>query len=412
MAIDIYSGPASSAAGAVFGGGRLDWFYQSTSWIAPSGVSSVKVRVWGAGGGGAYCIDNQSSATGGGGGGYAEKILTVTPGIAYSVTVGAGGLGGYYDGNNSGSRFTATSGGSSSFAALVSATGGGGGSDINQTSNYSGGSGGAGSGGDINFTGGSGGSFTSNSYAGGWSGTGGGSAAGPWGPGFRGGNIHMGGSSNRNQTGGGGVGGAGGDIIAHPQTYSNILTGGGGSAGPAERVHRIGDHYGRPGMGLTVTTLRPFGYPLISPSTSNTANESQGYNQPNGLSGMFNLKARFPGEYLDGSGGGAAYVPYPADGASWRGLYYASGGGHGGPGAGGGAAFGENRSDGYFVISGGNGGIFGGGGAFLIGTGSTGSSKGRGGNGGIAGGGGACQSYSSWHGHGGNGGVGLVVLEY
>ncbi len=412
MAIDIYSGPAASSAGAVFGGGRLDWYYQSTNWIAPSGVSSIKVRVWGAGGGGGYCIDNQSNATGGGGGGYAEKILSVSPGTSYSVTVGTGGQGGWYDGNNTGTQFTAQSGGSSSFAALVSATGGSGGINVNQTGNYSGGSGGSGSGGDINFTGGNGGAFTNNSYGSGWNATGGGSAAGPWGPGFRGGNLHIASSSQTNLTGGGGVGGQGGDVTASPQAYNNMWTGGGGSAGPAESIMRKGEHFGRPGIGLTVTNNRPFGYNFTAPSTSSTSTEINGFNQPNGSAGLLMNKSRFPGDYLDGSGGGAAYLPYPSQSLSNAGSYWGAGGGNGGPGAGGGACRQDNRSESWFVPSGGNGGIFGGGGAFLIGTGSTGSSKGRGGNGGIAGGGGGCVSYSSWHGNGGNGGNGLVVIEY
>jgi hypothetical protein len=412
MAIDIYSGPTAGAAGAVYGGGRLDWYFQSTNWTAPAGVSSVKVRVWGAGGGGGYCIDNQSNATGGGGGGYAEKVLLVTPGTSYAVTVGTGGLGGWYDGNNTGTQFTAQSGGSSSFAALVSATGGGGGINTNSTGNYGSGSGGSGSGGDINFSGGAGGAFTNNNYGAGWSATGGGSAAGPWGPGFRGGNIHQASSSQQNVTGGGGTGGQGGDIISSPQSYSNIFTGGGGSAGPAETVRRIGDHHGRPGIGLTVTNNSSFGYSFVAPSTSSTSVEPTGFNQPNGSAGILNNKSRFPGEYLDGSGGGPAYIPYPNQSNSNAGLSFSRGGGNGGPGAGGGGARQDNRTDSWFVPSGGNGGIFGGGGGFFIGTGSTGSSKGRGGSGGIAAGGGACVSYSSWHGIGGLGGNGLVVIEY
>jgi hypothetical protein len=412
MAIDIYSGPTAGSAGAVYGGGRLDWYFQSTNWTAPAGVSSVKVRVWGAGGGGGYCIDNQSNATGGGGGGYAEKILLVTPGTSYAVTVGTGGLGGWYDGQNTGTQFTAQSGGSSSFAALISATGGGGGINVNQTGNYGSGSGGSGSGGDINFTGGSGGAFTNNSYGTGWSATGGGSAAGPWGPGFRGGNIHQASSSQTNLTGGGGVGGNGGDITSSPQGYSNIWTGGGGSAGPADSVIRMSEYFGKPGIGLTVTNGRPFGYTYVAPSTSSTSTEINGFNQPDGSSGILNNKSRFPGDYLDGSGGGAAYIPWPSQSLSNAGAYWGRGGGNGGPGAGGGAARGDSRSDSWFVISGGSGGIFGGGGACNIGQGNVGTQKGRGGNGGIAGGGGGCISYNSYHGMGGKGGNGIVVIEY
>lgn len=413
MAIDIYSGPASSAAGAVFGGGRLDWYYQSTNWTAPAGVSSVKVRVWGAGGGGGYSVDNQGACTGGGGGGYAEKILSVSPGSIYAVTVGVGGLGGWYDGNNTGTQFTAQSGGSSSFAALVSATGGGGGINVSQTGNYTGGSGGSGSGGDLNYTGGSGGAFTNNTYSSGWMATGGGAAAGPWGAGGRGGNIHSASSSNSNATGGGGTGGNGGDIIASPQAYSSMYTGGGGSAGPAEIARRASGTWGKPGIGLTVVNERPWGMANIgSPSTSNTANEVLGFYKPNGSAGILMNKSRFPGEYLDGSGGGAAQISFPNVSNSYGASYYGAGGGNGGPGAGGGACRGGSNSNEYFIPTGGNGGIFGGGGGILASTGNAGDHKGCGGTGGIGGGGGACQMYNSWHGRGGQGGNGLVVIEY
>ena len=413
MAIDIYSGPTASSAGAVYGGGRLDWYYQSINWTAPSGVSSVKVRVWGAGGGGAYSIDNQSAATGGGGGGYAEKILLVTPGSSYAVTVGIGGQGGWYDGQNSGTQFTAQSGSSSSFAALVSASGGGGGINTTQTSNYGAGAGGSGSSGDINFTGGNGGAFTNNQKASGWMATGGGSAAGPWGPGFRGGNIFAASSSSNIATGGGGVGGQGGDVVCAPQSYSSMYTGGGGSAGPAEVITRMSTTWGRPGIGLTVTNDRPFGYANIgSPSTSNTANEIGGFFQPNGSAGILNYKSRFPGDYLDGSGGGSAQMAYPNTQNAYGASYYGRGGGNGGPGAGGGALRGGDNNQGYFHTSGGSGGIFGGGGGCLASTSNTGDHRGYGGNGGIAGGGGACCTYNGYFSRGGNGGNGLVVIEY
>ena len=70
-------------------------FATSTTWVAPSGVTSVDVEAWG--GGGAGIGDSGSSSnrkTGGGGGAYAKKSgISVTPGNSYTVTVGIGGVG-------------------------------------------------------------------------------------------------------------------------------------------------------------------------------------------------------------------------------------------------------------------------------------------------------------------------------
>ncbi len=53
------------------------------TWTVPAGVTSVKVKAWGAGG---------AVANLGAGGGYTESIITVTPGENLSVFVGAGGV--------------------------------------------------------------------------------------------------------------------------------------------------------------------------------------------------------------------------------------------------------------------------------------------------------------------------------
>jgi hypothetical protein len=64
-------------------------FKNSTSWLVPQGVTSVKVVAVGGGGGGA------TYAGGGGGGGavVTSNALAVTPGTWLNVTVGAGGAG-------------------------------------------------------------------------------------------------------------------------------------------------------------------------------------------------------------------------------------------------------------------------------------------------------------------------------
>tara|TARA_R110000765_G_scaffold149317_1_gene251966 strand:- start:15 stop:887 length:873 start_codon:yes stop_codon:yes gene_type:complete len=109
----------------------------SYSFTVPAGISSVRVRVWGAGGGGAAV----ASSAGGGGGGFSIGEFTVVAGTAYAITVGAGG-----EAN--------TTGGTSSFGALISATGG---ASANSTAFKEGG---LGAGGYANhYGGGSGGAY-------------------------------------------------------------------------------------------------------------------------------------------------------------------------------------------------------------------------------------------------------------
>jgi len=59
----------------------------------PTGVSSIDVKLWGAGGGGADHNGDGTSceAVGGGGGGYVEGTIATTPGTKFDVYVGEGG---------------------------------------------------------------------------------------------------------------------------------------------------------------------------------------------------------------------------------------------------------------------------------------------------------------------------------
>jgi len=93
-----------------------------TTWTAPSGVTKIKVKVWGAGGsaGAGYKMDNHHlGGAGGGGGGYAESTLNILPGTIYSIKVGTGGNSVNLAGK---SEFKTSEG-----AVLVGAGGGGGG---------------------------------------------------------------------------------------------------------------------------------------------------------------------------------------------------------------------------------------------------------------------------------------------
>ena len=61
----------------------------TTSWTAPAGVTLIEVLVVGGGGGGGF----QVGGGGGGGGVIYNSAYPVTPGNAYTVTIGAGGTG-------------------------------------------------------------------------------------------------------------------------------------------------------------------------------------------------------------------------------------------------------------------------------------------------------------------------------
>ena len=93
------------------------------TWIAPENVSKVMVECWGGGGGGATgCC----TPYGGSGGSYGKSIVSVIPGMSYSVVVGVGGI-------------NSNCGGTSSFGNLIYASGCGGPS--NGTVQIAGGSG-------------------------------------------------------------------------------------------------------------------------------------------------------------------------------------------------------------------------------------------------------------------------------
>lgn len=119
---------------------NIQAFTTSGTWTQPAGVTTVYVKVWGAGGAGGAATSNPSSGGGGGGGGYTEGLVAVTTDV--TVTVGTGGAGG---------GGTGATGGTSSFAGTTTpqATGGAGG----VANDGAGGAGGVGSTGTINLTG-------------------------------------------------------------------------------------------------------------------------------------------------------------------------------------------------------------------------------------------------------------------
>lgn len=284
----------------------------------------LRVRVWGAGGGGAGGTTNYDIGAAGGGGGYAESLVRfgdVRTGL--QVTVGAGGAGGV---NSSGG----VGGGSSSFGSLLSATGGGGGlfdssgASGTATTAATGGVGGAGVGGFFNATGGAGGSNKSSGSTTDRPGSGGGSAAGPWGNGFPGGGIDP--VSGSAPTSAGGHSGAGTGAAGRVNASGAIGALGGESAAynAAWFTQFLQTHLG----GLPV------------PSTLNTTNARVTSGAGCGGSGQFfdsasgYLSAIYDGGAFGGGGGGATL------------QLSGTAAGHGGVAAGGGGAAAGNSCNG------------------------------------------------------------------
>ena len=203
----------------------------STTWRAPTGVSSVETLVVAGGGGGGAWVGG-----GGGAGGVILKTgadaLPVTAGATYTVTVGAGGSGAQI----AGSTPTVTSyalNGSNSVFSNQTAVGGGGGASWAETSPAA-------------NTGGSGGGGSGSTYSAGASGTAGqGNSGGS-------GIADMTTSTNNGHPGGGGggagqagasasgsVAGKGGDGISTNISGTTTWYGGGGGGG----IHGSGPAY-------------------------------------------------------------------------------------------------------------------------------------------------------------------------
>ena len=194
----------------------------SSSWIVPTGVTSVTVKAWGAGGGGGNAYAGVGGS--GGGGGFAQGTITVTPGETLTVYVGGGGGAGGATANGGGGGGYSGVYRNSNSSYLIQAGAGGGGAGGNEY--YSGTAGGAG--------GGSSGGAGTQDYGGGGGGGGGtsstygaGSSCGYGGSGTNGAAKQGGkGGSNGSGNGGGGAGGTNGG-----GTGGTGVGGGGGGGG-------------------------------------------------------------------------------------------------------------------------------------------------------------------------------------
>lgn len=122
-------------------------FNASGTYTVPAGTSKIAIVGVGAGGGGAAGNSARwntagtigSGAGGGGGGLFSVREISATPGETYTVTIGAGGIGGYTKVEtetwlgNSGS-----SGGVTNFGNILTANGGSGGGRAGVTASFNG----------------------------------------------------------------------------------------------------------------------------------------------------------------------------------------------------------------------------------------------------------------------------------
>lgn len=196
-------------------------FTSSGSWTAPPGVTQVLVEAWGGGGAGGAATGNPAAGGGGAGGAYARKVVSVTPGNTYTVTVGSGGTGDGNSGDTGNPSWFSTSG-------TIYAQGGAGGALASTNgSNAAGGAGSAASSiGDQVYRGGNG-STGDNQNGNGHAGGAGGGGAGSSGQGgdASGGN----GGTGTNLGGGNGADG----VNSNSAGASGSAYGGGGSGGKA-----------------------------------------------------------------------------------------------------------------------------------------------------------------------------------
>lgn len=225
----IYSIGGTSFDGKIFNTQGSDTF------TVPSGVTSITVKMWGAGAGGGGG-GNGGAGAAGGGGGYIEATYNVTPGESLNVYVGGGGEGGLYHSGGSDAGGGGGGGGYSSLyrsstpLAIAAGGGGGGGARVSRA----GGAGGAGGGTSgvagtgIGYANGGGGGTQSNG------GSGGANSSGN--DGENGSSLTGGaGADGRTNDGGDGSGVSGGQASGGDGGQPNINTtragGGGGGAG-------------------------------------------------------------------------------------------------------------------------------------------------------------------------------------
>ena len=345
-------------------------FMSDSTFTVPDGITSVAVRIFGAGGAG-YCFHG-----GGGGGGHmAYGVFDVIPGQQIPVTIGRGG-------NNSGNP--SGTGESSSFGTLLSAAGGSPGTSSAPGSGGTGGGGGgySGNGGNGSYGGGGGSSgFEISRYA---------NQTAPHG--------------GTGGTYGGGGGGSGGGEYGDRDATTNYGAGGRGGT--------YGGSGGRGGVKGNSSTNGASGTNTVGQELDFTGTGTGGNGGQTSISGS---------NYFGGGGGGGG--GYGGNGGrGGAGGWQRSGGGGGGGGyggnggigtaggGGGGGGYGGNGgdgayyTDGYTIL-----GAFGGGGG---GYGKSGNGGTNGSAGGIAAGGSSSRQTSGTGNLGPAGGNGIIIVSY
>lgn len=215
------------------------------TFVVPSGVNYIFVKMWGAGGGHGRA-GGWGYGADGGGGGHSRGLIPVTPGTSLTVKVGQGGRtaayganygGGGAAGANADLSYAGTGGGgayifNSTTPLLIAGGGGGGGSSRAWTGQL------GGAGGGIS------GQLGLSQYDGktGYGGTGGTQSAAGQAPSVGGSTIgsqYQGGNSSVNSYGGGGGGGYyGGGGGAYSE--QNTMAGGGGGSGYVSGTVKFG----------------------------------------------------------------------------------------------------------------------------------------------------------------------------
>lgn len=132
----IYSSasqPGDGAPGHVVitdsSGTKTQFSYIGTdqTYVVPSGISTITIKMWGAGGGSSYTTVSSPSEGKGGAGGYVSGTINVTPSQVYTIMVGEGGISGYTSSLNNPSTTFNYGGGSYGYISSSIMNGAGGG---------------------------------------------------------------------------------------------------------------------------------------------------------------------------------------------------------------------------------------------------------------------------------------------
>lgn len=199
------------------------------TWTVPAGVTSVTVKLWGAGGGATFQTAGSGNADWAGGGGYVSGTLPVTPGETLTLVVGQGGAastGSRYGGGGGGANGGGSGGGRSAIrrgSTDIVTVGGGGGSGNTGNNQQVGGAGGGLIGGDA---------VAVNTY-----GRGGTQSSG--GTGYTSGSQYHGGDA---YAGSGDINGGGGGGYFGGGSGGNPAGGGGGSSNAANLIGTVVNH--------------------------------------------------------------------------------------------------------------------------------------------------------------------------